>query len=424
SKPEKKVRKVNVRHGDVTVSEAATFLDRYEDVYGSQRNLSPAVLKADPEKLEIVSGTSRRDGINLYHSAWAGLELNGAKQISVRLSNTFASANSIRLGHLRKGAGKPDTNFAGLILDYRVAGKYTHRVALSVGLYHPKYSRIDPPWGKKTKVDLTLELGDFINNDPVKDFTLDLEQFAPKNWDGTIYITAGTARILSGRTLKLEIRKFNDKNASDMLQPEIPQAAGARIPVKPLTSTVLKEKPSSMKKIAPEEWNKWSKFERLQPYGFDPETILRSRTDCFIAHDYEYIYIGAKAYEPTRKPIANDALIHRNEHIELFIERPDGKLFQVIADVNGNHAVYINSLESALEGVISHAVYTPGVGTDIFMAIPLELLKFNMQVTPNTFRCNLYRVRLGAQQEYTVWAPINQGFNQKSRYSNIIFNFD
>ena len=106
------------------------------------------------------------------------------------------------------------------------------------------------------------------------------------------------------------------------------------------------------------------------------------------------------------------------------MERADKKLFQVVVDTNGDNAVYINSLESALEGVISHAVYTPGVGTDIFMAIPLELLKFNMQVTPNTFRCNLYRVRLGTQQEYTVWAPISQGFNQKSRYSNIIFNFD
>ena len=209
-----------------------------------------------------------------------------------------------------------------------------------------------------------------------------------------------------------------------MLQPEIPQAAGARIPVKPLTSTVLKEKPASLKKIAPEEWNKWSKFERLQPYGFDPETILRSRTDCFIAHDYEYIYIGAKAYEPTRKPIANDALIHRNEHIELFIERPDGKLFQVIADVNGNHAVYINSLESELEGVISKAEYKPGVGTYIFIAIPVELLRFDMQRTPVIVKANIFRVRLGADREYTVWSPLDKAFSNKSQYGSIIMHFD
>ena len=424
SKPEKKVRKVDIKHGDVTVSEAATFLDSYEDVYGSQRNLSPAVLKADPEKLTIVSGTSRRDGINLYHSAWAGLELNGAKQLKVRLSNTFSAANSIRLGHLRKGAGKPDKNFTGLIFDFSVNGKYTRRVAMSVGLYHPKFSRIDPPWGKADKVDLNLELGDFINSDPVKEFSLDLTRFAPDSWDGKVYVTVGTARILSNRELKLEIIGFNDADARDFLTPEIPAPAGVRQAVKDQTSTVLKVKPKSLKKIDPAEWEKWTKFERFQPYGFNPETILRSRTECYMAHDFEYIYLGIKAYEPTRKPIAKDAAIHRNERIEFLMVRPDNKVFQVITDVTGRNGIYINGMASELEGVISHAEYKPNFGTYIFMAIPIELLRFDMQRTPVIVKANICRARLGAEPELSVWSPMEKGFFETAKYGTLILHFD
>ena len=106
------------------------------------------------------------------------------------------------------------------------------------------------------------------------------------------------------------------------------------------------------------------------------------------------------------------------------MERSDKKLFQVVVDAAGKNGIYINSLESSLEGVISRAEYTPGVGTDIFMAIPIELLKFNMQHATNVYRCNLCRIRYGAEREYTVWSPVSQGFGERSRLTNIVFNFD
>jgi len=423
--PERKFfEKVNVKHGTARVTARGTYVSRFEDVTGMQRNLDPAVTVADAEKAVLVAGASRRDGINIHMSSFAGLELANTKQLNLRLSHTFMDTKSLDFGHVRKGAGAPETNFAGMLLDYKVNGKYVKRVAIAFGLYNAQYNRVDPFWGKGAKPDLVLELGDIINTVRVKEFSLDLQRFAPAGWQGEVFLTLGTARVLPNRQLKLEIVEFNNPAAKNFIHPEIPVAAGTRIKPEPLSSKQLKSKPASLKKINVEEWKNWAKFGRLQPYGFDPKTILRSRTEAFIAHDFEYIYIGARCYEPARKPIAERSDICSNERIEFFMERSDKKLFQVVVDVNGSNGIYINSMESALDGVISRAVYTPGVGTDIFMAIPLELLKFNMQVTPNTFRCNLYRVRLGAQQEYTVWAPINQGFNQKSRYSNIIFNFD
>ncbi|MBQ9368543.1 MAG: hypothetical protein IJT83_12245 [Victivallales bacterium] len=423
--PERKLfEKVNVKHGDVTVTAKGTYVSRFEDVTGMQRNLDPAVTLVDPEKLVLVAGASRRDGINLHLAEFAGMELSNARQINVRLTHTFGEANSLELGHVRKGGGAPETNFAGMIIDYRVNGEYVKRVAFACGLYNPNYNRVEPFWGKGTKPDVVMELGDFINEKKAQEFSLDLQQFAPENWEGELFLTLGAARVLSNRQLKLEILEFNNAKAGNFLKPEMPVAAGARIKPEPLISKQLKENPKSLKKIDYDEWQAWGKFGRLQPYGFDLQTILRSRTEGFIAHDYEYIYVGVRAYEPTREPIANKSDVCANDHVEFFMERSDKKLFQVVVDVKGENAIYVNSLESSLEGVVSHAEYRPGVGTDIFMAIPIKFLKFNMQLTPNTYKCNLYRVRYGAEREYTVWAPVSQGFSERKRFTDIIFNFE
>ena len=39
------------------------------------------------------------------------------------------------------------------------------------------------------------------------------------------------------------------------------------------------------------------------------------------------------------------------------IVRPDNKLFQVLADTRGRHAIFINGRISELEGVITHSSY-------------------------------------------------------------------
>ena len=418
------ITKVNVKHGNVSVSEKAEHIGRFEDVTGMQQKLSPAIVKADPEKLIITSGTSRRDSINLYHSAWAGLELNNARQIKVRLNSTFKNSKSISLSHIRKGAGKPDTNFAGLIVDFQVNGKYVKRVALSMGLYNTQYSRTEPAWGKaNSKADMNLELGDFINNDTVKEFSLDLERLAPENWNGTAYITVGTARILSGRSLSLEILKFNDKDAKDFIHPMLPTTAGKRIKPQDLVSKVLKSQPSSLKKITPAEWLNWTKLEPLQPMGNDPGAIQRSRTDVFMAHDFENIYLGCKLYE-NRPGTAKFAEVYRNERMEFLLVRPDGKLFQVLADTKGQNAVFINGQMSEIDGVTTFAKYEPNVGTNIFIAIPIELLRFDMQRTPVIVKGNVCRVRFNNPVEYSVWSPMDKGFAERNNYGTIVLHFD
>ena len=421
---QKKVQQVNVKHGEVTVTGKAEFIDKYEDVTGMQRNISPAVASADEQKLTLISGTSRRDGINLFHNAWAGLELKNASQIKVRLTHTFKDTTSNTRAHVQKGARQEDKNFVGLVIDYQVNGKYVKRVALSAGLYHAKYSRLDPPWGKaNSKADLNLELGDFINSDPEKVFSLDLKRYAPKGWNGVCYVSLGTARVLANRRLTLEILEFNNAQADDFINPALPTAAGKRVKPKDLVSVPLKSKPASLKKLNAAEWSSWKKFDPLQPFGLDENAILRSRTEAYIAHDFEYIYLGIKAYE-SRKGIARFGEVTRNERIEFLMVRPDGKLFQVLADTAGRHSIYINGRISELEGVINHAEYVPGMGTNIFLAIPIELLRFDMQRTPVIVKGNLCRVRLSDPVEYSVWSPMAKSFAETQSYGTIVMHFD
>ena len=63
---------------------------------------------------------------------------------------------------------------------------------------------------------------------------------APPDWDGAVFFSVGTARVLPNRRLQVQILGFNDKAAQDFLTPELPLAAGARVMPKPITSKPTK----------------------------------------------------------------------------------------------------------------------------------------------------------------------------------------
>jgi hypothetical protein len=418
---------VSVRHGEVTVTRRAGWVSKFEDVVGYQRNLTPAVAEADPQKLAITAGTSRRDaGANLALHSFAGLELNGARQIRLKFRHTFGTVQAQRQIHVRKGAGAPHTNFAGLVVDFRVDGKYTKRVALSAGLYHPDYAAPEPPyWGTRGKPDDLLELGDLISGPEERVFSLDLERLAPKGWDGTAFLSVGTARILPNRRITLELLGFNDKAAKDFLTPELPLAAGVRTMPKPLRSKRLRKPPASLAgKLDPAEWRQWAPFDRFQPLGTDPKAILRAGTRAFLAHDYEYIYLAVEAAEPGRAPVCDTQLAWRNERIELLLVRPDQKLYQVLADAQGKTALFINGLQAEPDDILCKAETVPGKGWRLLLAVPVDALKFDMQRTPVVVKANLCRARLKPATEYSSWAPVKKAFNDTSTFGTLIFDFE
>ena len=425
SEPQKTVKSVNVKHGNVTVSKTALFLDRFEDVTGMQRNILPGVTVADPEKLILKAGSTRRQGGNHYLVTYAGMEFSNARQVRLKVDNTFASEIHDGAKPRLSGLSSDHLNFIGLVLDYSVDGKYSKRVTLSLGGYVPKFNTGNPPWGAEKAPDMHLELAEVIAVPESKVFSLDLTKFAPKKWDGKVFLSLGVTRVLPNRNITVKILDFNRKDAKDFLEPNLPLVAGKRVVPKPSTSKRLKTKPASLKEINQKEWNSWAVMDRLQLLGTRQDVVLYGKTKAFLAHDYEYVYLAAIASEPGRPPIINSSSeVVRNERLEFMIQRPDNKVYQVLADPNGNVSLYIGGRQADPSDIIAKGKIVPGVGYMIFIAIPVDVLKFNMQRTPVIVKANVCRVRMGQAPELTAWAPLRKTFSEVTNYGTWILHYE
>ncbi|MDD4018756.1 MAG: hypothetical protein PHV28_12535, partial [Kiritimatiellae bacterium] len=210
------VKETNVVKDGVKIVKAAVYDKRLLHTVRLQTNLASTVTAADPEKLTLVAGPSRREYTVRDFETFSGFELEGARSVRLKFSHTFGDVISIYLGHITfNNPGKTNEFFTGFIVDYRVGGKYVKRVSMSTGLFHPAYTLTCPKWGTGRAPDEKIDLGEWINGPKERVFSMDLAKHAPEGWDGTAFLSLGTVRIMSGRSLKLEILSFNDANASD-----------------------------------------------------------------------------------------------------------------------------------------------------------------------------------------------------------------
>ncbi len=210
------VQETHVVKDGAKIAKAAVYEKRLIHTIRLQTNLTATVTAADAEKMTLVAGPSRREYTVRDFETFAGFELEGANSARFKFSHTFGEVISIYLGHVTSNnPGKTNEFFTGLIVDYRVGGKYTKRVSISTGLYDPAYALTCPKWGTGRAPDVKLDLGAWIDGPKERTFSLDIAKFAPEGWDGTVFLSLGTVRIMSGRSLKLEILSFNDSNARD-----------------------------------------------------------------------------------------------------------------------------------------------------------------------------------------------------------------
>ena len=416
------VVKVSARHGDVAVTEKAEFIGRHETTLLGM-DIPAGVAVADERKLTIEAGTSRREGNNIVQSAWAGLELKGAKKVKLRLDHTFAEAFCIVRGHADRSL-KPELIFTGIMVDYGVGGRYAKRVSMSMGHYSPKYAVATPHWGTGKAPDSVLELGDFVNERSGRVFSLDLAALAPKDWDGRVYLSVGTERIFPGRRLKLTVLGLNDQVRDGFVVPSCPEVAGKRKMPAPAMSKPLKKPPASLAKINAAEWKGWTELEPFQLNGTDENGVLKAKTRAWLAHDYDYVYIGVEASE-RRKPVLNSTVPAGNDHLEVIIVRPEGSRYQVIADAKSGKTLYVNAIErDGADKVVVRGEVVPGVGYRMFFAIPVNELKFDMQRTPVRVKGDFFRVRVQPDGENSAWAPLPGAFNDAARYGELVFDFN
>ncbi len=416
---EKNVREVDVRRGAVTIRRAGTFHTKGDDSRSLQPELPTAALSADPNTLRLKAGTTRREAYWTFMDIFSGFEIEGAKSVRCRFSHTFKTAISLQMRHTPKNGGhRPEKAFAGLMVDYSVGGKYTKRVAFAAGLYHQKCAVVNPAWGTGRAPDENLDLGDWIEGPAERTFSLDLAKFAPTGWDGRVWISLGTAQLRRGRTLRLDILSFNETEATDFANPS--SAANSRVMPPPLKSRPLKAKPKSLTEIDVLEWGSWAKSSAFVSLG---EGRLRAVTRVYAAHDYENLYLGFVAEESGRSPLAADPHPAYNEHCEFLIVRPDGTLYQVLGDAKGRSALYLDKKQADASRVTIHGKDIPGKGWCVFMAIPVDDLKFDMQRTPVTVKAEFCRTRRDPP-ENACWTPLAHDFFERNLYGTLILDFN
>jgi hypothetical protein len=409
--------------GDVTLLRKAEMTTKCERNYYLQTNIPPAVAKADDRNLVLTAGTTRRQVITRRLEAFAGFEFSGLTKAKFRFTHTFNDAFTIRLKHTYPwGAGDSSTHFAGMVVDYRVNGKYVKRVNLFTGLYYPKSVVVNPAtWGKGAKPDSCRELGNWIEEKPERTFALDFAEFAPKGWDGTLFISLGEARLQPGRMMTLEFLALNDTEGAEVLHPK--EFTGLRDRPAPVDSKPLKTAPASMKEIMPDEWTAWTKL----PGRFSKTREGRAKYDTtvYLAHDYQYLYFGIIADDDRGAMIGQRSVV-QNDHMEYVIVRPDGTVFQFVADARGLLNLYVDNKAAPIPGkTVCRVKRTRGGPWIQFMAIPMEILKLDLQKRSASVRANVCRVRRGLHGEFTSWAPVGtKGFVSKEEAGEFVFDFN
>ena len=375
--------------------------------------------EADEEKLLLRAGPSRRQFHVFSLETYAGFELKGARQVRLRLSHNFndgtqgVSRNRFKTGD---NSGKPTEYFGGIVIDYSVGGKYSKRVSMAAAFYHPECSLKGAKWGKHGVSDERLDLGPWIEQPSPKEFSLDLARFAPDGWDGKVWLSLGTCRFLAGHHLDLEILSFNDASARDFIVPVVTK--NVRMAPPPLKSTPLKTRPRSLAAIDPDEWKGWSKTD---PFWRRAEGRPKAQTRAYVAHDYEYLYVGIEADEPLEPSLAGKEA-WSNDHIELLADRSDGRIYQVIASPKSETVFLLDRRRAEPKGIVVRDAVEKGKGWKLFIAVPLDDLKPNMQLTPVTLKMEIARVRK-AGDEYSTWTPIDTGFFERKSYGTVILDF-
>lgn len=412
------VQDANVVKDGVRIAKTGVYVSRTNISSGLQTNLPVSVASADARTLTLQAGISRRESEVQYVQSFGGFELVGARQIRCRLSHTFADAIAIRPGHVAFKSGQPGERFTGLVIDYRVGGKYVKRVSFATGLFRADYMIRNPNWGTARQPDERFDLGDWIEEPSGRVFSLDISKYAPKGWDGTAFVSLGASRVNCGRSLKLEFLSFNDAAAKDFVTPQSGEAAEMPAPIR---SKPLKQKPNSLKKVDATEWRNWTKIDRFIGLG---GIRLKAQTRAYVAHDYEHIYIGVEADEPNEKVSASAAEAWANDHVEVLVDRPDGVIYQVAADVKERMLFFLNRASSeATKGIVTHSEVVPGKCWRIFVALPVDALKFDMQHTPVNMKLEIARSRCNPA-ENSAWTPLERMFHEREKFGTVILDFE
>lgn len=404
---------------------ATTLSDTLRGTF--QPDMPALMATARPADLTLEAGTTSKIEYSTRGAAFSGFEIQNLRKVKLKLSNTFYNAFNVFGAGIHTPPWNTRTNnFAGLVVDYHTPGGYAKRVHFSVGVRHPECSSVSPDYGKPGVSDAAFDLGKSLIESPQSTFALDLQPYAPKDWDGQVWLSVGSDWIASDRRLTLQILAANDEVTGEFLKPADPRALQEAY-LKPKVLTVPRSPGGILIDgvINEEMWR--GAAQAGQFYLNGGKGISKAHTDALLLYDETNLYVAFTCDEPgRRKPLIQGGAVWDDDEVEVWIY-PDGRAndYRQVLVNSANSKASFSSSGSFPVGVVSAVHVTEGQSWSVEMMIPWKDLGFDSPRPGDQWRISLCRYRPAGKDfndEQIVWAPLQtDGFKDLEHFGTLVF---
>lgn len=394
-------------------------------ITGWQPKLTGLTVAVAPDTLTMEAGTTRKIQ-SFLGAAFAGLEIKNLRKVKVKLTNTFHNAFHGRGEGIHNSMYHKSTReFAGIVVDYHTPGGYAKRVGFGVGVLHSQCNTSHPQYGKASVFDDCYDLGDIVNQGPEKIFALDLERYAPKDWDGQVWFSVGSDWVASDRRLKLQIVAANDQVTGGFLSGSNPKDLLARYR-KPKAITIPRAPIKPIIDGAPDD-EMWQVATVLDDFFLLAGVgISKAKTQVKIFYDDKNLYFGFICDEPDRRrPLIKHGSIWHDDEIEIYIDANcDQKTFtQVLVNGIGKTVAFRDTLRADI-GTTAVSHIEEGRRWMLEVVIPYAGMGVKPPKRGDTWRINVVRQRLpgkGFNHELITWAPVQKSFRDLEYFGTMTF---
>ena len=395
-----------------------------------QPHLKALTADIEVDKLLMMAGSTRKIDNYTCGAAFAGLEIKDLRKVRVSLSNTFHSA------HHNRGKGKHippknnSRNFAGVVIDYHTAEGYAKRLRLATGVIHPKCSSVYPNYGTLGEAHAIIDLGAELIESPETIFSIDLEKYAPLDWDGQVWLFVGSDWVAADRRLTLQILAVNEDVQDGFISGVDPTAY--KIEYDKPKMLIARRYPGGIliDGQTNEEW--WKEAEKTRRfYILGGHGISEADTTAMMLYDDDNLYVAFTCMEPVRtKPLIKGGAAYDDDEIEIFIDvkgEGEGKKYtQFIVNAANEQMEYNEKGPTDNLGATS-AVYVEKGSWSVEMTIPFKGIGVEPPRPGDEWKISLCRYRppgRGVNTELIVWAPLKSaGFSIKdvANFGTLLF---
>ena len=356
-----------------------------------------------------------------YGYGLGGLELDGVRVLSLKVTNTFQHAWTF---YRSRVSFKPQytSTFAGMMVDYHTAAGYTHRVALGLGVLNPKRKAGRPDWGTARAPDEFVSLGDILFESPETLCAIDLARWAPAGWDGRCWLTAGADNVLPARRLQVQILG----NAASPEGKEIlaGQSMGDLFKLRTYRVVRAATAPTIDGKLDDDLWQRAPPASDFRVLGRTSGS--KQPTQAWLAYDAQNLYVAFECQETGKKQLNTAAKkIWNQDAIDLALDVDGDRhdFHQIIVNCRNDSAQFDQNTGGAKR---DWGIRTAAAAYDGGWAVEISIPFSDIHATPTAgskWTGNFVRYRpYPPVHEILTWTPIpGDSLKVPDRFGELLF---